>query len=62
MQQVLLHFSGSIGNIKIFSSIKNLGQYEKLPLDKFVQKKKNIAKTFRSMQNCLELQQYLVLT
>ena len=42
MQQVLLHFSGSIGNIKIFSSIKNLGQYEKLPLDKFVQKKKNI--------------------
>ena len=30
LQQVLFHFSSSMGNIRSFS-IKNLGQYKKLP-------------------------------
>ena len=36
--------------------MKNLWQYKKLPLDKFVEKKRIFCKTFCSKQNFSELQ------
>ena len=46
LQQVLFHFSRFTGILKILLSIKNLGQYEKFPRDKFVKKKEYFAKYF----------------
>ena len=42
--------------LRILVGIKNLWQYKKLPLDKFVKKKRTFCKTFHSTQNVLELQ------
>ena len=57
MQQVLFHFSRSAAVLRILVSIKNLGQYKKLPLDKLVKKKKRtFCKTLRSTRNFFKLQ------
>ena len=42
--------------IRILVGMKNLWQYKKLPLDKFVEKKRIFCKTFCSKQNFSELQ------
>ena len=52
-------FDDSVGVwtvLRFLVSVKNLGQYKKLPSNKFVKKRKALHKTFCSVQNFLELQ------
>ena len=46
MQYVLFDFSRSMGSVKVLVSIKNLGHYKKMSLDKFVKKKRTFRRTF----------------
>ena len=56
MQQALFVSGGAQAVLRFLVGIKNVGQYKKLPCDKFMKEKITFHKVFSSMQNFLELQ------
>ena len=50
MQQVLFHFSRSTAVLRIFFSMKNLGQYKKIPWE-ICEEKRTFCKTFHSTRS-----------